>query len=454
MTNAEAIEREAADGRVAAGIKPLARRQSRDDERLAVLVDERDAAWIEQRIAFVVDGGARKSRGESQPRVAGEHHAAGVGQHVEGLRRQERFREPDLPPNRAAEQLGVGADKSPRSRLDLIVARVPDDRAGKPREQIVGKRAVDEQPVFRVGRARVECHLGPLDLVAPADADGPRQVTGDVGAAALALEVEARSNLLLDGAVQEPVGGGVQDARLPEGADTPILRGRFGIEGMREAREEIHRSVFAEHVPAADFEEGARRDLEALGRHAAGLPGAHHAQPPLDAPAVAHRRRRRLLDRHEQVARRLSAVAQLRYACTAEQPERGEPALALVDRAEAERVARLHLQLALDRPRAGAHVADDEDVIDEDLGAFTNGERHGHVRAALAELGPGLDGRALVAKILVRQLNRVAIHAQLPGHVRRARLQSDPRAQRRVRDRLIARERHALDRDPDALVDH
>ena len=53
----------------------------------------------------------------------------------------------------------------------------------------------------------------------------------------------------------------------------------------------------------------------------------------LDAAAVADRRRRRFLDRDQQIARRLVAVAQLGDARAAEQAERGQPPLALVDRA-------------------------------------------------------------------------------------------------------------------------
>ena len=67
-------------------------------------------------------------------------------------------------------------------------------------------------------------------------------------------------------------------------------------------------------------------------------------------------------------------MAQLGDPRAAEQAERGQPALALVDRAEAERIAGLHLQLALDRLGAGAHVADDQHVIDEHLRPFANRE--------------------------------------------------------------------------------
>ena len=74
------------------------------------------------------------------------------------------------------------------------------------------------------------------------------------------------------------------------------------------------------------------RELELLRRHRRLFRRPDDARPHLEAAAVAERRRRRFLDRHEHVARRLVAVAQLRDPRAAEQPERGQPPLALVDR--------------------------------------------------------------------------------------------------------------------------
>ena len=166
----------------------------------------------------------------------------------------------------------------------------------------------------------------------------------------LKLERRCCSNVRVD----ERVGGGVEHARLAEGARSARYS-MIGVDALlrveRDAREEVQRAVLAEHVAPADLEERARRDVEPLGRDAA-LGRRDDDAADLDAAAVADRRRRRLLDRDQQIARRLAAVAQLGDARAAEQAERGQPPLALVDRAEAERIAGLDLQLALDRRRS------------------------------------------------------------------------------------------------------
>ncbi len=140
-----------------------------------------------------------------------------------------------------------------------------------------------------------------------------------------------------------------------------------------DAREQVDRAVLAPQVAPADLEEPARRHLEPL----LGLPAlARRAQAraALDAAAVADRRRRRFLDLHEHVAPRLAGVAQLLDADAAEQPERGQPLLALDARRVAERLARPQQQLALDRLGARPLVADDDHVVDDDLRPFADRE--------------------------------------------------------------------------------
>ena len=60
-------------------------------------------------------------------------------------------------------------------------------------------------------------------------------------------------------------------------------------------------------------------------------------------------------------------MRQLFDADAPEQSERAEPALALDQILEPERLSLLQQQLALDDPLVGPHVADDEDVIDDRL---------------------------------------------------------------------------------------
>jgi hypothetical protein len=53
-----------------------------------------------------------------------------------------------------------------------------------------------------------------------------------------------------------------------------------------DAAEEVDRAVLPEEVPAADVEEGPRRELESLGGRAALFRAAHDAQPPFDAAPI------------------------------------------------------------------------------------------------------------------------------------------------------------------------
>ena len=69
---------------------------------------------------------------------------------------------------------------------------------------------------------------------------------------------------------------------------------------------------------------------------------------------------------------------------------------------------------------------------------------HRDVRVVLTERRRRLDRRALVAEILIGELDRVAIDGELSRHVRRARLQRRARARSVASgQRLIAGERHA-----------
>src|SRR5438309_362068 len=72
-------------------------------------------------------------------------------------------------------------------------------------------------------------------------------------------------------------------------------------------------------------------------------------------------------------------------------------------------------------------------------------------RVLRVELRSRVDGRALVAAIVVDGLNLVAILAQLAGHVWRADLQRHLAAQRRVVERGVAGERDVVDYDALAL---
>ena len=98
------------------------------------------------------------------------------------------------------------------------------------------------------------------------------------------------------------------------------------------------------------------------------------AEPPphLQAAAVGDGGGGRFLDRHEQVAQRRARPRQIDDADAAEQAELAEPALALGNRLDAERIALLKAQLAADDSGVGALVAGDQHVIHARLLAFAH----------------------------------------------------------------------------------
>ena len=103
----------------------------------------------------------------------------------------------------------------------------------------------------------------------------------------------------------------------------------------------------------ADFEERARRDFEFLVGDAVLGPDALSDFEPA---AVPDRRCGRFFHRHQEIAAGFVAVSEFGDACPAEESQRGEAALALSNRREAERIPALQLQLTLDglRPRRRA----------------------------------------------------------------------------------------------------
>src|SRR5207247_10833391 len=101
-------------------------------------------------------------------------------------------------------------------------------------------------------------------------------------------------------------------------------------------REEVRRPVLAEQIAPADLKRRPRREFEPL-LGTAIVREADGTQPHFTAGAAANRRRRRLLDGHEQIARRLAAVAQFGDARAPEETERVERPLALVHGGTTER---------------------------------------------------------------------------------------------------------------------
>jgi len=108
----DAVERVAADRRVAAGEEPLARGQiaHRHEDRVAVLIDDRIAGVVQRRRQ------ALEGLRQSEPRPAGEDQVR-LAEVLEDEPLEERLREADLGADRARRDRRVGAEEHPGLRL-------------------------------------------------------------------------------------------------------------------------------------------------------------------------------------------------------------------------------------------------------------------------------------------------------------------------------------------------
>ncbi len=104
----------------------------------------------------------------------------------------------------------------------------------------------------------------------------------------------------------------------------------------------------------------------------------------LETATVPNRRRRRLLDGHQHVVLGAAAVRQLGDLHPAEEAERAQPPPALELILQADRLARLELQLAQDDVGFGVHIPDDQDVVDDALRSLLDRERQVDPRAIVA----------------------------------------------------------------------
>ena len=155
---------------------------------------------------------------------------------------------------------------------------------------------------------------------------------------------------------QKGIGRRTDDPRLAKCAEHPILaepvaravglprrllvgEKRRILRAQTDAGEQVHRAILAEQIAPADFEKRAGRDLQLLGRDAAG--GLRpDPRAGLQPASVSDRRRGRLLDRDHDVTGGLDAVSELGDAGAPEQPERGQAALAFGHGRQSERIAR------------------------------------------------------------------------------------------------------------------
>src|SRR5262249_5997887 len=140
-------------------------------------------------------------------------------------------------------------------------------------------------------------HARLLNLIAAADPHVSRELPRQFRIRALLREIEAGSNLLLDGSRHGPVGFRIEDPRLTVRADDPVGReavagvGRRGLAGQdrrilriqADAREKVHRTVLAEQIAPPDLERRLRRNLELLDGGARILRAADDAQAYFEA---------------------------------------------------------------------------------------------------------------------------------------------------------------------------
>ena len=135
-------------------------------------------------------------------------------------------------------------------------------------------------------------------------------------------------------------------------------------------------------------------------------------------------------------------MPQLGDTSPTEQPERAQPPLTLDDVLEAERLAALDRQLALDRRGAGPVVADDQDVVDEDLRTLFDHDRQIGLRMIVVERDAGVCRRGLVSAVQVLQHDPVEIGGELRPVEGLAGLRGQPLGQDAVVEVLIAVEYH------------
>ena len=128
-----------------------------------------------------------------------------------------------------------------------------------------------------------------------------------------------------------------------------------------------------------------------------------------------------------------------------EQAERAEPALALDEVLEAERLALLQQQLARDDLGIGAGVADDEDVVDDRLLALVNFELEVGARPIRRQPGHDDDAGGGEPAVPVFEQHRVVVGHDLRLIERRTGRRFHDRAELLLRHDGLAFERHVAD---------
>ena len=336
------------------------------------------------------------------------------------------------------------------SRVQRVVARVANHRVGDRRDAHLREQAIDVQLILGID-ARVE-ELGAPDTVAGHERGVLAEQARPVDARLLPTEAEARANGLLHERRHVEVGAVEERARLsPRPEHAVLVEGQSGAIAFRvtrvvprshaRAQEQAEGPVLPPQVAATGFEEPARRELEVL-LDLAGLGHGPQALTALQACTVTHRRHGRLLDGDDDVMGVDVGLPDVDDPHAAEEAEGREAALALEDAAQAERLSADDAELSPDGVLAGAHVADDEDAIDDRLPALDDRERDRDGAHFLVGLEARLDLRLPVAVVEVAAQHGLAAGDDRSRRERLACRDGQRRAQRRLVERL-----HALEPD-------
>ena len=154
LLGAEAIEREAAHGGVAAGEEPLARRQILDDvERSGSAVGDRERPGCPWRHRAAAALAAKPDR-QAEARAGREHDAAAPGRRRYTKPCMKRLDEADFRAEDARRHRAVDADHRAALRIEHVVARVAQHAAEELRQPHLREQAIDQQLIFRRRSAR------------------------------------------------------------------------------------------------------------------------------------------------------------------------------------------------------------------------------------------------------------------------------------------------------------
>ena len=131
-----------------------------------------------------------------------------------------------------------------------------------------------------------------------------------------------------------------------------------------------------------------------------------------------------------------------------EEPKRGDAAARVVFVLLRQRLAALELNFSGNHVAPRTPVADDQDVIDQNLRPFVDGKLHIDARFVGRERGQGLNGNFLVPAIQIEHAQRIGVGCDLRLEIRLAGCRAEALAQGVCAERAVAFECDRLDDGP------